>query len=80
MLTLACECEEGLGLPHTHVLKFGYWKTDVKPSNRNTFSVIEVEAEIDDSHGVWMGMPIRDQVKVCVDWRSVAQELMRASA
>ncbi len=78
MLMISCDCDAALGLPHMHLYKFGYWKTDVIPYKNQNFSVfMDHETDKDDPAGIWMSVPIPDQVKIWVDWRKVGMELMR---
>lgn len=80
MMTLACKCEEGLGVPHTHLTKWGCYKYKRQINNSVNYvvMVVDCETDIDDPQGVWTSVPIPDQIKICVDWERVAKELMRA--
>lgn len=83
----ACDCPYGLGLPHTHFLDFGPWvdlydivSTDVPgragPLISMRLSDQRRHASDGEPGAMWAGVPVPDQIRVRVDWKTVARQLV----
>lgn len=73
MVEIACQCEAGLGLPHSHVLEWG-----LQIGDEFIPCTIEEAQEHYRDRGVWQSRRIADQVLIWVDWEKVAKALMTA--
>lgn len=72
MIEVACQCDEGFGVAHSHTFKMAMWDLD-----GSEVSLDEWRAHPERHRGACMYGKPDGWVRIWVQWKEVARELSR---